>query len=61
IKQIFRLTKKVNYTFFDIKEFKTDTIIHWCFGKELTDVMLYILVLMVIAETILSRLLKRIM
>lgn len=60
IKKFFSSIKNVKLTFFEFKELKTKPVLQWCFGKELTEVLLFVVIVIFILEMIISRLAKRV-
>ncbi len=61
LKKIFSQFKNVNITLFDIKEMKMKSLIQWILGKDVSYDIIYLVVILFILETILSRLGKRMM
>ena len=59
LKKIFSQFKNVNITLFDIKEMKIKSLIQWILGKDVSHDIIYLVVILFILETILSRLGKR--
>ncbi len=59
VKKIFSKAK-IYPKFFDIKKVKIEDILNWIFGKDISSNIVYIVVILFIIETILSRLSKRI-
>lgn len=61
IKKTLVWLKSSNIEFFDIKDLKTKQVVQWILGKDISSEILYVIALMLILETILSRLGKKLL
>ena len=59
VKKMFSQFKNLNIEFFDIKEMKIKQIFQWILGKDISTDIVYLIIIMFILETVLSRLGKR--
>jgi hypothetical protein len=59
VKKMFSQFKNLNIEFFDIKEMKIKQILQWILGKDISTDIVYLIIIMFILETVLSRLGKR--
>ena len=59
VKKMFSQYKNLNIEFFDIKEMKIKQIMQWILGKDISYDIIYLISILFILETILSRLGKR--
>lgn len=60
VKKIFAEVCKTQVNFFEVEEKNRTKILQWCFGKDISFNLIYLVVLCFIVETILSRLSDRI-
>jgi hypothetical protein len=59
VKKMFSQFKNLNIEFFEIKEMKIKQILQWILGKDISADIVYLMIIMFILETVLSRLGKR--
>jgi hypothetical protein len=59
VKKMFSQFKNLNIEFFDIKKMKIKQILQWILGKDISTDIVYLIIIMFILETVLSRLGKR--